>query len=164
MRRASSAAVVRWASRRRRLGWFAVSAAAVCRVARLRGGGVWEVQQCSSEQCAVCGALRMRTMRDVDVSTIGCEYKLHVQPTASCGVRFALATCPRQHTSCSRDAGAICLSGIGQDSRLTPLIAHQLMLQSMLASVLQPLVFASFAAHIGPSCSADAQLPRFEHG
>ena len=104
-------------------------------------------------------------MRDVDVSTIGMQYKPLVQPPPNVACVFALATCQKQHTKLqSRDAGAVCLSGIGQDSRLTPLIAHQLMLQSMLASVLQPLVFASFAAHIGPSCSADAQLPRFEHG
>ena len=32
------------------------------------------VQQCSSEQYAVCGALRMRRMRDVDVSTIGMQH------------------------------------------------------------------------------------------
>ena len=85
-----------------------------------RGDGVWvrrvsaAVQQCSSEQCAVCGALRIRTIRDVDVRTMGMQYKLHVQPTASLGLRFLPLPLAQSSTSCSRDAGAICLSGIGQ--------------------------------------------------
>ena len=102
-------------------------------------------------------------MRDVDVSTIGMQYKPLVQPPPNVACVFALATCQKQHKKQhaklqSRDAGAVCLSGIGQDSRWRPLTVHRLVFCSkeMLASVLRPLVFASFAAQIGPSCSANA--------
>ena len=126
-------------------------------VAATASGCVERVQQCSSEQCAVCGALRMRTMRDVDVSTIGMQRKPHAQTTASCGVRLCSLPLAQSSTSCSRDAGAICLSGIGQDIRGRPLSAQRPVFSQYCldASVYHHASCRQFCCAIGPSCSAD---------
>ena len=54
----------------------------------------------------------MRTIRDVDVSTIGMQYKLHVQPSASCGVRLPFAKALHRSKE-GLSGAALYLPGIG---------------------------------------------------
>ena len=118
--------------------------------------GVERVQQCSSEQCAVCGALRMRTMRDVDVSTIGMKYKLHVHHHRQLWRASLPLPCHLPKHSCTASV-AICLSGIGQDIRGRPLSAERhIFCQYFIdASVYHHASCRQFCCAIGPSCSAD---------
>jgi hypothetical protein len=77
----------------------------------------------------------MRTIRDVEVRTIGTEYKRHAQLTTSCGVRFALCNCPRHH---SKEAGLtrlFSLPGIGQAVCWKALNVFRRVLRSQLAAV-----------------------------
>ena len=57
-------------------------------------------------------AVRMRTIRDVDVRTIGREYKRHAQLTTTCVLPFAIA--PGTTAKAERGAQLFYLPGIGQ--------------------------------------------------
>ena len=84
----------------------------------LRVDGVWVLQQCSSS--AVCGALRMRTIRDVDVRTMATYCDTHSPPPAVACV-LPVCNCPNAaKKGWSRNSGFY-LPGIGHGRLLEAL-------------------------------------------